>query len=225
MSVLPNRKTALVFGSTGLTGRELTNLLLSDERYEKLVVFVRKSAGITHPKLIEIIDNLEDPEKIADNISGDDLFCCLGTTMKKAGSKKAFEWVDLELPSRIAEIACRNRVRKFLIVSSLGADPSSMTFYMRTKGILERKIQEIQFQQIYILRPSMLLGNRQEFRFLEKIGQIVFHAVSFLFIGRMRKYRAIDAKLVAKAMVKLANSSDSTMIIESDKIFEIAEEI
>jgi uncharacterized protein YbjT (DUF2867 family) len=222
MTIKTKEKIALVFGSTGLTGRELTNLLLIDDHYEKIKVFVRKSTGINHPKLIEIIDKLEDPEKIAHEISGDDLFCCLGTTMKKAGSRKAFEWVDLELPARIAAIGSKNSIRKYLVVSSLGANSSSGNFYMRTKGIMEKRVLETDFQQITILRPSMLLGNREEFRFGEKIGQVVFRCLSMLFIGPLRKYRAIEVINVAKAMIKLANSVSSKTVIESDEIYEIA---
>lgn len=222
MTIKTKEKTALVFGSTGLTGRELTNLLLFDDHYEKIKVFVRKSGGINHPKLIEVIDQLDDIEKIADEITGDDLFCCLGTTMKKAGTKKAFEWVDLELPVRIAALASKNKIRKFLVVSSVGANYSSGNFYLRTKGMMEKKVLESQFQQIHILRPSLLLGNREEFRFAEKIGQLVFRGLSLLFIGPLRKYRAIEAIDVAKAMIKLANSVSSSTFIESTQIHEIA---
>jgi uncharacterized protein YbjT (DUF2867 family) len=222
MALKTKEKTALVFGSTGLTGRELTSLLLLDEHYEKIKVFVRKSTGISNPKLIEIIDKLEDPDKIAAEIVGDDLFCCLGTTMKKAGSRKAFEWVDLELPVRIAAIASKNGIRKFLVVSSIGASLNSGSFYLRTKGVMEKKVLEFQFQQSNILRPSLLLGNREEFRFGETIGKVMFRIISFLFIGTLRKYRGIKASTVAKAMIKLANSDNSTTMIESDKICEIA---
>lgn len=222
MAIKTKEKTALVFGSTGLTGRELTRLLLLDEHYEKIKVFVRKTTGISNSKIIEIIDKLEDPNIIAGEIVGDDLYCCLGTTMKKAGSRKAFEWVDLELPVGIAAIASKNGIKKFLIVSSLGANSSSASFYMRTKGIMEKRVLKIPFQQTTIFRPSMLLGNRKEIRFGEKIGQVVFPALSFLFIGSLRKYRAIEAIKVAKAMIKLANSVSSTTVVESDEISEIA---
>ncbi len=221
MSIKTKNKTALVFGATGLTGRELTIQLLCDDHYEKIITFVRKSSGLIHPKLIEIIDDLSDPERIADQITGDDLFCCLGTTIKKAGSKKAFKWVNLELPVKIAEIASRNEVKKFLVMSSVGAKSSSNNFYLRTKGLMESRILKQHFLQINILRPSILLGNRVEFRFGEEVGKILMHVLSFLFIGPLKKYKGIQVVKVAKAMIRLANSVNRMTVVDSEKIHEI----
>ena len=214
-------KTALVFGSSGLVGSELTKQLLTDDRYKIIKIFVRKSLLPGNPKIVQIIDPLVDTEKISAEIIGNDFFCCLGTTIKKAGSKKFFEWVDLELPVRIAQIAARNKVEKFLVVSSIGANANSGNFYLRTKGTMEKKVMENHFEHIYILRPSMLLGKRNEFRFLEVMGKVFMNLLSVLMLGPIRKYRGIQASRVAKAMIKLANSSYKDVVIESDKIEEL----
>ena len=214
-------KTALVFGSSGLVGSELTKQLLKDDRYKIIKIFVRKSIFPGNPKIVEIIDPLADPEKISEEIIGNDLFCCLGTTIKKAGSKKYFEWVDLEIPTQIAKIASRNKVDKFLVVSSIGANSSTGNFYLRTKGIMEKRVTKNHFEHIYILRPSMLLGKRNEFRFLEIMGKGFMRLISVFMLGPIRKYRGIQASKVANAMIKLANSTYPDVVIESDKIEEL----
>lgn len=214
-------KIALVFGATGMVGRELTNLLLTDNRYVKVKVFVRKSLQINHPKLQEIVDELKEPEAISHEISGDHLFCCLGTTIKKAGSEKKFEWVDLELPTRIADIASINKISSFIIISSIGASTKSSTFYLRTKGAMENRIMGINFNKIHILRPSMLMGKREEFRFGEEAGKVVMKSLSFLFLGSLRKYKPIESGRVALAIIILANSAYPHVIVESDQIEEL----
>ena len=214
-------KTALVFGATGLIGRELTNLLLSDSRYTIVKVFVRKSLQINHPKLQEVIDELKEPEAISHEISGDHLFCCLGTTIKKAGSEKKFEWVDLELPTRIADIASSNKISRFIIISSIGASTNSATFYLKTKGVMESRIMGKKFSKIHILRPSLLMGKREEFRIGEEAGKVVMRFLSFLFLGSLRKYKPIESGRVARAIIILANSDYPDVIVESDQIDEL----
>jgi uncharacterized protein YbjT (DUF2867 family) len=140
MTLKTKDKTALVFGATGLVGNELTNLLLSNDHYDCVKIFVRKKTNLQHPKLVQVVSDLDNPEEIATEIKGDDLYCCIGTTRKKAGSKEAFERVDLHLPLKIADIALKNEVRKFLVVSSIGAKPDSRNFYLRTKGKMEQGI-------------------------------------------------------------------------------------
>ena len=185
-------KTALVFGSTGLTGRALTKLLLNDDRYSRVVIFVRKPVQNDHPKLEIIVDDLSDPGKISGKIRGDELFCCLGTTMKKAGSKKAFQHVDLDLPVELARIAHSNEVGKFLVISSIGANPASGNFYLQTKGKMEEGISHYDFRQISIFRPSLLLGKRDEFRLGEEVGKFLFKVLSFLLVGPLKKYKGIN---------------------------------
>jgi len=211
-------KTALVFGATGLVGSELTNLLLSNDHYDTVKIFVRRKFDTEHPKLVQVIDDLDQPDKIASEIMGDDLYCCLGTTMKKARSREAFEWVDLHLPLKIAGIASKNGVRKFLAVSSIGAKPHSRNFYLRTKGRMEEGILAMNFENICIVRPSILLGQRKERRIGEEFGKLMISLLSFLFTGPLKKYKGIQAETVARAMIRLANSVNTRVILESHKL-------
>lgn len=211
-------KTAVLFGATGLTGNLVLNILVKDERYEKIRVFTRSELTVNSDKIEVIFTDLEDLNLLAENIKGHDLFCCLGTTIKKAGSKENFRKVDLEFPVKIAEIASKNEVPNFILISSIGADPKSSNFYLRTKGEAEQAIQKLGFKKLVILRPSMLLGKRKEFRLLEEAGKLAMLPLKFILKGRLRKYRAIDAERVAKAMVKFANITTSKKIFESHEI-------
>ncbi len=212
------KKTAVLFGATGLTGNLVLGILAKDERYEKIRVFTRSELTVNSDKIEVIVTDLENLDSLADNIKGHDLFCCLGTTIKKAGSKENFRKVDLEFPVKIAEIASKNKVPNFILISSIGADPQSSNFYLKTKGEAEEAIQKSGFKKLVILRPSMLLGKRKEFRLLEEAGKLVMLPLKFILKGRLRKYRAIDAERVAKAMVKFANITTSKKIFESHEI-------
>ncbi len=211
-------KTALVFGYTGLTGGALTNLLLTDDRYTTVKIFVRKPVQNPHPKMEIILDDLTNINRINEKIKGDELYCCLGTTIKKAGSKEAFEHVDLDLPSDLAATAYANGVAKFLVISSLGANKSSGNFYLKTKGRMEEEISSYKFRQVSIFRPSLLLGRRDEFRFGEQAGKFIFQLLGFLFVGPLKKYRGIPAETVARAMITVANNIPARKIYPSDEI-------
>ncbi len=225
MSLKTKEKTALVFGANGLVGTELTNLLLSNDHYDKVKIFVRKKLNHEHSKLVQVVNDLENPETISEEISGDDLYCCLGTTRKKAGSKEAFEWVDLHLPLKIAGIAKKNGVRKFLVVSSIGAKPDSRNFYLRTKGLMEQGLLSNNFENICIVRPSILLGQRKERRFGEETGKLLVRIFSFMFVGPLKKYKGIQAETVARAMIRLANSVNSRVILESHKLQDTGKQL
>jgi len=216
-----DRKTALVFGATGLTGRALTGLLLDDHRYARVVVFTRRPLRQNHSKLETIVNDLKEPESIAGKIQGNDVFCCLGTTMKKAGSKEAFRTVDLELPVKLAEIAHTNGVGKFLVISSIGADPDSRNFYLKTKGEMEKELEKFNFRQLSIFRPSLLIGKRDEFRLGEAIGKFFYTLFSFLFIGPVKKYKGVNVRKLAKAMVKAANDDSGSRIYLTNEILEM----
>jgi len=218
-----NKRTALVFGATGLTGNHLVRLLLNDSRYEKIKIFVRNKSDFLPDQKLEVHTvELSCPEKYAHLLKGDDLFCCLGTTIAKAGSKDAFRKIDYELPVKIAETASANGVSSFLVISSLGANSKSSNFYLKTKGEIEESVQKFPFGKIAILRPSLLLGDRKEFRFGELASKGLMQALGFVFVGRLKKYKAIHAKSVAKAMIAIANEEFSGKIFESDSLQKIA---
>jgi uncharacterized protein YbjT (DUF2867 family) len=155
-------KTALIIGASGLVGNLLTIRLLEEKKYEKVKIVVRRKLDITHPILEQTVSDFEHFPK--DKIVADDIFCCLGTTMKKAGSKAAFEKVDYEYPLKLAQIALKNGATQYAIVTAMGADSKSMIYYNRVKGDIEKALIDLHFPNLMIFRPSMLLGDRKEHR-------------------------------------------------------------
>jgi len=215
-------KTALIIGSTGLIGSELLNLLLESSHYAKVIAFVKRDTGIKHPKLTQHIIDFDKPETYKELVVGDDFFCTIGTTIKKAGSKKAFRKVDFEYPRQFAAFALQNKVQKYLIISSLSADANSGNFYLKTKGEIQDFLKDCNFESVAVLQPSLLLGNRTEFRLGEKVGAFFMKTLSFLFLGNLKKYKPIEGKTVAKALLKIAQKNDTGFkIYESDVIQEI----
>jgi uncharacterized protein YbjT (DUF2867 family) len=200
-------KTALIAGATGLVGNELLQFLLKEKEYEKVVALVRRPLAIKHPKLDEIIVDFDKLEDYKDSFTVDDVFCCLGTTIKKARTKEAMWKIDVDYPVEIGKLASSEGAKKFLLVSSMNADPNSPIFYSKMKGKLEETIKQIPFESISIFRPSLLLGNRQEFRLGERAAAAIFTKVPFLFAGPLKKYMAIEGKTVASAMNKAAQEN------------------
>lgn len=215
-------KTALIIGSTGLIGSQLLALILESPHYEKVITFVKRDSGIHHPKLKQHIIDFDNPESYKELIVGDDLYCTIGTTIKNAGSREAFRNVDFEYPKQFANLALQNNVKQFLIVSSLGADAKSRNFYLKTKGEIQDFLKDSNFKSVSVLQPSLLLGNRTEFRLGEKIGGFFMKLFSFIFIGSIKKYKPIESETVAKAMLTLGQKNNlGFKIYESDEIQEI----
>ena len=169
--MMRNLRKAIVFGATGLVGSHLVKILCENDQYKEVLCFNRHSWKFDHPKYQEITSTLTDLKSVAKHIAGDDLFICLGTTIKKAGSKEKFREIDHKLPLEIARIASRNKMQRLLVVSSVGADPESSNFYLRTKGEMEKDMMILRIPQKAILRPSMLLGKRKELRLAEETGR------------------------------------------------------
>jgi uncharacterized protein YbjT (DUF2867 family) len=215
-------KTALIIGSSGLIGSKLLDLLLESPNYTKVITFVKRDSGIKHPKLTQHIIDFDKPETYKELVVGDDFFCTIGTTIKKAGSQKAFRKVDFEYPKQFAAFALQNKVKQFLTISSLGADAKSGNFYLKTKGEIEDFLKDCNFESVSVLQPSLLLGNRTEFRLGEKVGAFFMKTLSFLFLGNLKKYKPIEGKTVAKALLKIAQTNNKGFkIYESDAIQEI----
>ncbi len=204
MKISKDKKTALVFGATGLIGGYLVKFLLVNDAYEKVITFGRRAIDIEHPKLEHHLVDFDDPTSFRELISGDDLFCCLGTTMKQAGSKEAFFKVDFIYAYEISKIAKQNGVNQFLLVSSVGADSNSLFFYSKVKGQLEEAIQKIDFWGLHIFRPSVLLGERPENRWGEEIAGKIGKFIDSFTGGLLTRYRPIEADVVAKAMINAA---------------------
>lgn len=206
-----NEQTAVIIGASGLIGNHLVEQMLHDEYFSMVRVLVRRSLGLKHPKLEQIIVDFDDTEKYADNFGiGDIIFCCVGTTQKKVeGDKIAYAKVDHDIPVNAAQIGINNKFKKFLVISSIGANPISNNFYLRLKGKMEKDIKQFPFKSISIFRPSILLGKRNESRPGEKIGQIFMQTFSFLLISSLQKYRPVKAEDVAKAMIAQSKKEES----------------
>lgn len=200
------KRSALIAGSSGLIGAELLQLLLNDGVYSKVYSLVRKNTGIRHPKLEEILVNFDALDASLGSIKADDVFCCLGTTMKKAGSEAAFRKVDYDYPLALAHWAKVSGSNGFYLVSAMGASDKSSIFYNKVKGELERDITSLGISSTAFFRPSLLLGNRIENRPGEKAAIIFAKAVGFLFVGPLKNYKAIHVTKVAKAMIESAKS-------------------
>lgn len=215
--------TALVAGAGGLTGSHLLQLLLQHPNYSQVTILVRHLLPVKHPKLLQITVNFDQLEQYAPQLAANHVFCCLGTTIKKAGSQDNFKKVDYHYIVNLAQLTAAAGAQQFLLVSSMGANPASSLFYSRVKGQTEQAIMQQPFSAIHIFRPSLLLGNRQEYRFGEQLAVTAFKALGFLMAGSLAKYRGIEAHDVAKAMLATALTSQTgTHIYLSDQIQQIA---
>ena len=212
---VPSSKTALVVGSTGLIGNILTHQLLESSLYGEIKVLVRKSLSWQHPRLQEIKYDFDRPNGLP--IQADDIFCCLGTTMKKAGSREAFQKVDYQYPMDIARQGLTNGASQFAIVTSMGADPGSTFFYNRVKGEVERDLATLDYPTLLIFRPSLLLGNRTgDNRLAERLAEGAMRLFSPLIPA---KYKGVEASKVATAMLTTAQQNHAGKhVYESDAL-------
>ena len=216
------QKTALLLGGSGLTGGHCLDYLLNDAHYKQVTALVRRPLPVEHPQLIQHQVDFNQLDGCLADIKFNDVFCCLGTTIKKAGSQKAFYEVDFTYPAEIAKLSLANGAEQFMLISALGANPGSSIFYNRVKGEVEEAIARLGFKGFYIFRPSLLLGKRQERRPAEKLGEKFFRLFSFVFKGGLQKYKPIESRAVAFAMVAVAKEYPlGKRIIESRRIQSI----
>lgn len=218
------QKTALIFGATGLVGNLLLEELVKSGKYSLIKIFVRQPAGITSDGIEEVITDFSNSGSFSSKLNGNDLFICLGTTIKKAGSVANMEKVDRDLPVLITELAKANGVERIAVVSSIGADPGSKNYYLRIKGEMEEGILKSGINKIVIARPSMLLGDRKERRVGEIAGKIVMKTVSPLLAGKLTKFRAIHGRDVARALIVLLDRETDKKIFESDELKKAVKE-
>ena len=199
--------TALLLGATGLVGGHLLPLLA--DGWARVVTLGRRPmppAGPTHSHHVVDFDRLGEHEGL---FACDALFCCLGTTMKQAGSKAAFRRVDLEIPAQAARLAAAGGATRVSLVSALGADPDSRVFYNRTKGEAEAAVRAAGLASTQIFRPSLLTGDRDETRLGEAVGELILGAATPLLIGPLRTLRPTAARDVARAQAAAARSGTS----------------
>ena len=214
-------KTALIFGSSGLVGKNLLNQVINNSNYSKIKIFVRSSPDISDRKIEIINTDFKDLEIIKNLITGDDCFFCIGTTKKNSPDKKEYRRIELDLPKQIAQISKSNNIKSFIFVSSGFADPKNSGDYLKFKGLVEEEIKSLNFEKIGILRPSFLLGNRKENRVGEKIGIFIFKLLSPIFVGPIKKMKPIHSEKVAKAMIQIANENIQQIIFESNEISDL----
>ncbi|OLC89780.1 MAG: oxidoreductase [Gemmatimonadetes bacterium] len=200
-------RTALVAGATGLVGSHVLELLLADPQWSHVVTVGRRKTSNHNAKLEQRVLNLSELDSVTDLPHVDDVFCCLGTTIKQAGSQPAFRLVDHEFVVGLARAGLRAGATQFLLVSAIGADPESRVFYSRVKGETEAAIRKLSYRGIQIFRPSLLLGDRSEFRLGERIAMLGAPMLPLLLVGRLRRYRPIQAATVARAMISIAHDA------------------
>ena len=212
-------KTALLAGATGLIGSQLLPLLLASERYAKVIVVGRKAVPVIHPKLVQVVTELDKLEDVRLKLIADDVYCCLGTTLKQAGSKEAFFKVDFLYVVQLAALAAGNFAAQLMVVSSMGADAESSLYYSRVKGEMEAAVQQAPFRAIHVFRPSLLLGERAAPRLGERIAAAVLGGLRPVLRGPLLKYRPVTGATVAAAMLHAAEDDGSgTRVHLSDEL-------
>ncbi|HIB37045.1 NAD(P)H-binding protein [Mesonia sp.] len=214
-------KTAILLGATGLTGNLLLQQLLKDDDFQKIILFSRSSVKLQHPKLEEHHIDLFQLENYKDQFHADVVFCSIGSTQKKTPDNEAYRKVDFGIPVTAAKLAKQNNIPKMIVVSTIGADKNSRFFYNKTKGEMEEAVLAEEIAETYILRPSLIDGNREESRPFELAWKKVMRFTNFLMIGPLKKYRSIQAETIAKAMQFLSKKNYPKSIIESEEIKEI----
>lgn len=210
---------ALVIGSTGLVGSHLTDLLLADDDYSGVVTWVRRSTGKNHPKLIELEVDFDHPEVLEATLTIDHVYLCLGTTMAKAGSREEFFKVDHTYTIEGARWAQKKYARKACLISAIGASEKSWFYYSRVKGQVEKDLLNLNFNTTVIVRPSLLLGKRSEYRKGEVMAERISQWLPFLYNGPLNKYRPVHASDVARTMWTYTKESyEKIQLIESHQI-------
>ena len=216
-------RTALVAGASGLVGSHVLHLLLEDPAYARVTVLARRELPLSHKKLQQQVVSFDRLAQIADFPRVHDVFCCLGTTMKQAGSPDAFRKVDYTYVVELARVAVRHRASQFLVVTAVGADPSSRILYSRVKGEAEEALRRLQFESIQIFRPSLLVGARAQGRPAERVARLLGLLVAWAFVGPLSRYRPIKAEALARAMVHVARDAPrGAHVYQSDHIRRLA---
>ena len=211
-------KSAIILGATGLTGNFVLKELLNNKDYSKLLVFSRIELEIKHDKLEVIICDLLKLEEQQEKFQADEVYVCIGSTTNKTPNKKLYRDIDFGIPVAAAQLCKSNNIKCISIISSLGANARSTVFYPKTKGEMENEVMALGIEKAYLLRPSMILGARQENRLGESLGKILLAIISPFMVGKLTRYKGIQSKTIANAMIWLSNNDYSNGTIESEKI-------
>lgn len=218
LQVLMTKKAILV-GASGLIGSKLLNVLLAQADYTEVLSIGRKKIKLTNKKLKQIVADFDDLDKYKDQIKGDVIFCCLGTTRRDTPNLNDYRKVDHDYPVKLAEIALKNGIDQYHYVSAMGARSQSPNFYTKIKGDTETDLKNMGLKGLFIYQPSILIGHRNKPRLMENIAVLVMKIIGPLLVGKLKKYRAIYAMDVAKAMYKLSLKNRAGVITyTSDEI-------
>jgi uncharacterized protein YbjT (DUF2867 family) len=214
---------AVIAGASGLVGSELLSILLQSTQYDEVLILVRKELPVQHKKLVQLIvdfDNLDQHQQV---INGHVIFCCLGSTKSKTPNLLIYRKIDHDYPVKLAQIAVKNKMPHFHLVSAIGADSKSGNFYTKMKGETENDVQAVGIRSLHIYQPSLLTGNRKEHRLAERIATNIMKVIDPLLIGGLQKYRSIAAATVAMAMFKQSlNQEEGVFVHPSDHIKQLA---
>ena len=209
-------RTTIIAGASGLIGKELVQKLIKSDQYRLIYLLSRKKSGFASEKVRELVIDFEKIAQLKFDEPIDDVFCTLGTTMKQAGSRDNFKKVDYEYVVALANLGKQYGASKFIVVSAMGANSKSAVFYNKIKGMTEDALKNIGFNQLIILRPSLLLGERVEKRFAERLSGIFMKSFNFLIPDN---YKAIQAEKVAGSMLKMAlESKEKVLIVKSGEM-------
>ncbi len=216
-------RTAVIAGASGLIGSHLLRRLLDAEAWDHIVTVGRRPLGLDYPKLEQRTLDFDRLSETPDFPEADDAFCCLGTTIKKAGPEEAFRRVDVDYVLAFARAAAAQGASQFLVVSALGANAGSRIFYNRTKGEMEDAVALMPFEAVQIVRPALLLGERDEDRPGERASQRLLRPLAPLMLGPLKKYRPIEGDTVAAALVAVAQvRQPGVHAYESDELQRLA---
>jgi uncharacterized protein YbjT (DUF2867 family) len=217
------KKTAIILGASGLTGSIILQMLIEDDRYKTIKLFSRSKIEGLPNKVTQFIGDLLNLEHFKSYFNADEVYCCIGTTAKKTPNESLYKKIDYGIPVAAAKLSKENNILTFLVISAMGANVKSAVFYNRTKGEMEQAVLQQDLKHTYILRPSLIDGERKEHRFLEKMALNIFKILQPLFIGKLKNYSMIKAKTIAKAMINLANKKySSEPIIYSNDIKKLS---
>jgi len=217
-----SKGTAVIVGATGSIGRELVPLVTSSPHYDRLIVFHYRPTSLAGRPKIE--ERIVDFSKLAavPPLGAGTVFCCIGTTQKKAGSTEAFQKVDRDIPVAVAKWAAASGVTAFITISSVGADAHAKSVYLRTKGEMEEGVARAGVPSTYILRPSLLDGEREEFRLAEEVGNRALRLINPIMVGPLRRYRSVRTQTVAAAMLACGERGEPGVhIIESEVVQDL----
>jgi len=220
-----NQKTAIILGATGLTGSLLLKRLINDDTYKTIKLFSRRKTNIQSSKIQEFIGDLLQLDQFKTDFIGDEVFCCIGTTKKKTQDKTDYVHIDVGIPEAAAKLAKANNISTFVIISAMGASTNSSIFYNHVKGKAEDVVLSQDIENTFILRPSLIVGDRKENRTGEAFGVMLMKILNPLMFGPFRKYKSINADIIANAMQNVVKTKKEKQVFLSDEIEILARTI